>query len=71
MMKKHHVFDEVCRLSPGVRQVVNHAKRYNRVNRRFVPVRYTSGQSTEFIFIHALFVLVCLLAGLKNSAVES
>jgi len=36
-----YVFDEVSRFSPKARQVVNHAKCYNRVGGRFVPVGYT------------------------------
>ena len=40
-MKDTYVFDDVSRLSPKAREVVNHAKCYNRVNRRFVPVGYT------------------------------
>lgn len=40
-MKDTYVFDEVSRFSPKAREVVNHAKCYNRVNGRFVPVGYT------------------------------
>lgn len=36
-----YVFDDTCRFSPKAREVVNHAKCYNRVNGRFVPVGYT------------------------------
>jgi CubicO group peptidase (beta-lactamase class C family) len=41
LMKDTYVFDEVSRFPPKARQVVNHAKCYNRVDRRFVPVGYT------------------------------
>jgi CubicO group peptidase (beta-lactamase class C family) len=41
LMKDTYVFDEVSRFPPKARQVVNHAKCYNRVGRRFVPVGYT------------------------------
>jgi CubicO group peptidase (beta-lactamase class C family) len=40
-MKDTYVFDEVSRFSPKAREVVNHAKCYNRVDGRFVPVGYT------------------------------
>jgi len=40
-MKDSYVFDEVSRFSRGAREVVNHAKCYNRVNGHFVPVGYT------------------------------
>ncbi len=40
-MKDTYVFDEGCRFAAGARQIVNHAKCYNRVNGRFVPVGYT------------------------------
>jgi hypothetical protein len=35
------VFDEDSRFAAGARQIVNHAKCYNRVNGNFVPVGYT------------------------------
>jgi CubicO group peptidase (beta-lactamase class C family) len=41
MMKDTYVFDEVCRFSPRAREIVNHAKCYNRVSGHFVPVGYT------------------------------
>jgi CubicO group peptidase (beta-lactamase class C family) len=40
-MKDTYVFDEASRFTSGARQIVNHAKCYNRVNGRFVPVGYT------------------------------
>lgn len=40
-MTDTYVFDEASRFSPKAREVVNHAKCYNRVNGRFVPVGYT------------------------------
>jgi CubicO group peptidase (beta-lactamase class C family) len=40
-MKDTYVFDEASRFSPKSREVVNHAKCYNRVGGRFVPVGYT------------------------------
>ena len=40
-MKDTYVFDETSRFSPGARQLVNHAKCYNRVDGRYVPVGYT------------------------------
>ena len=40
-MKDTYVFDEASHFSAGARQIVNHAKCYNRVNGRFVPVGYT------------------------------
>ncbi len=40
-MKDTYVFDEASRFSPKAREVVNHAKCYNRVGRGFVPVGYT------------------------------
>jgi CubicO group peptidase (beta-lactamase class C family) len=40
-MKDTYVFDEGSRFSPGARQLVNHAKCYNRVDGRYVPVGYT------------------------------
>ena len=40
-MKDTYVFDEGSRFPAGARQIVNHAKCYNRVNGRFVPVGYT------------------------------
>ena len=40
-MKDTYVFDELSRFSLKARQVVNHAKCYNRVGGRFVPVGYT------------------------------
>jgi CubicO group peptidase (beta-lactamase class C family) len=40
-MKDTYVFDEASRFPPGARQIVNHAKCYNRVDGRFVPVGYT------------------------------
>jgi len=40
-MKDTYVFDEASRFAAGARQIVNHAKCYNRVNGRFVPVGYT------------------------------
>lgn len=40
-MKDTYVFDEVSRFSPDAREVVNHAKCYNRVNGDFVPVGYS------------------------------
>lgn len=40
-MKDTYVFDEGFTFRPGARQIVNHAKCYNRVNGRFVPVGYT------------------------------
>jgi CubicO group peptidase (beta-lactamase class C family) len=40
-MKDTYVFDEASRFPPGARQIVNHAKCYNRVGDRFVPVGYT------------------------------
>jgi CubicO group peptidase (beta-lactamase class C family) len=41
LMKDTYVFDEVSRFSPKAREVVNHAKCYNRVSGRFIPVGYT------------------------------
>jgi len=41
LMKDSYVFDEVSRFPPKARQVVNHAKCYNRSRGRFVPVGYT------------------------------
>jgi CubicO group peptidase (beta-lactamase class C family) len=41
MMHDTFMFDEVCRFSPDAPQIVNHAKCYNRVGGRFVPVGYT------------------------------
>ena len=41
VMKDTYVFDEGSRFSRGAREIVNHAKCYNRVNGRFVPVGYT------------------------------
>ena len=40
-MKDTYVFDEASRFSSKAREVVNHAKCYNRVGGRFVPVGYT------------------------------
>ncbi len=40
-MKDTYVFDEGSRFSPNAREIVNHAKCYNRVGGRFVPVGYT------------------------------
>ena len=40
-MKDTYVFDETSRFPAGARQIANHAKCYNRVNGRFVPVGYT------------------------------
>ena len=40
-MKDSYVFDEASRFAPGARQLVNHAKCYNRVDGRYVPVGYT------------------------------
>lgn len=40
-MKDTYVFDELSRFSPKSREVVNHAKCYNHVDGRFVPVGYT------------------------------
>lgn len=40
-MNDTYVFDESSGFSPKARQIVNHAKCYNRVNGRFVPVGYT------------------------------
>ncbi len=40
-MKDTYVFDETSRFPAGARQIVNHAKCYNRVNDHFVPVGYT------------------------------
>jgi CubicO group peptidase (beta-lactamase class C family) len=40
-MKNTYVFDEVYGFSPDDPETVNHAKCYNRVGRRFVPVGYT------------------------------
>ena len=40
-MKDTYVFDEASRFPSGARQIVNHAKCYNRVDDRFVPVGYT------------------------------
>ncbi len=40
-MKDTYVFDEASRFSPKAREVVNHAKCYNRIGRSFVPVGYT------------------------------
>ena len=40
-MKDTYVFDEVSRFSSRAREVANHARCYNRVNGRFVPVGYT------------------------------
>ncbi len=41
VMNDTYVFDEVSRFSRGAREIVNHAKCYNRVSGRFVPVGYT------------------------------
>ncbi len=43
MMKDTYVFDEACRFSRSAREIVNHAKCYNRVDSHFVPVGYTRG----------------------------
>lgn len=40
-MNDTYVFDESSGFSPKARQIVNHAKCYNRVNGQFVPVGYT------------------------------
>jgi CubicO group peptidase (beta-lactamase class C family) len=40
-MDDTYVFDEDSRFAAGARQIVNHAKCYNRVNGNFVPVGYT------------------------------
>ncbi|HJY30789.1 MAG TPA: serine hydrolase domain-containing protein [Pyrinomonadaceae bacterium] len=40
-MKDSYAFDESVSFPAGARQIVNHAKCYNRVNGRFVPVGYT------------------------------
>lgn len=40
-MKNTYVFDHDFRFAPRSPQVVNHAKCYNRVGRRYVPVGYT------------------------------
>ena len=40
-LKDTYVFDEASRFSPDAREIVNHAKCYNRVEGRFVPVGYT------------------------------
>jgi CubicO group peptidase (beta-lactamase class C family) len=40
-MKDTYVFDETSRFSADAREIINHAKCYNRVNGRFVPVGYT------------------------------
>lgn len=40
-MDDTYVFDEDSRFAAGARQIVNHAKCYNRVNGSFVPVGYT------------------------------
>jgi CubicO group peptidase (beta-lactamase class C family) len=40
-MNDTYVFDEVSRFSRDAREIVNHAKCYNRVSGRFVPVGYT------------------------------
>jgi len=40
-MKDTYVFDEASRFSPNAREIINHAKCYNRVGGRFVPVGYT------------------------------
>jgi CubicO group peptidase (beta-lactamase class C family) len=40
-MKDTYVFDEASRFGARARQVINHAKCYNRVDGRFVPVGYT------------------------------
>jgi CubicO group peptidase (beta-lactamase class C family) len=41
VMKDTYVFDEACRFSRNAREIVNHAKCYNRVGSHFVPVGYT------------------------------
>jgi CubicO group peptidase (beta-lactamase class C family) len=40
-MKDTYVFDEGTRFAANARQIVNHAKCYNRVGRQFIPVGYT------------------------------
>lgn len=40
-MESTYVFDEASRFSPNAPEIVNHAKCYNRVSGRFVPVGYT------------------------------
>jgi CubicO group peptidase (beta-lactamase class C family) len=40
-MPHTYVFDELSRFSTGAPEIVNHAKCYNRVSDRFVPVGYT------------------------------
>lgn len=40
-MKDTYVFDEGSNFPAGAREIVNHAKCYNRVNGRFLPVGYT------------------------------
>jgi len=40
-MNDTYVFDESSRFPPGARQLVNHAKCYNRVDGHYVPVGYT------------------------------
>lgn len=40
-MPHTYVFDELSRFSPDAPEIVNHAKCYNRVGGRFVPVGYT------------------------------
>jgi CubicO group peptidase (beta-lactamase class C family) len=40
-MNDTYVFDEASRFRKNARQIVNHAKCYNRVSGRFVPVGYT------------------------------
>jgi CubicO group peptidase (beta-lactamase class C family) len=40
-MHDTYVFDETSSFSPDAREIVNHAKCYNRVSGRFVPVGYT------------------------------
>ena len=40
-MNDSYVFDEASRFPAGARQIINHAKCYNRVNGSFVPVGYT------------------------------
>jgi len=40
-MRDTYVFDESSNFSPDAREIVNHAKCYNRVGGRFIPVGYT------------------------------
>lgn len=40
-MEDTYAFDEVSRFPRGAREVVNHAKCYNKVNGQFIPVGYT------------------------------